>query len=240
MTRAQGGCMEGCTASVEWPRGLRCLEVYDEADTTMDATPPCGEGVVAAAVQRRGRGRTGPWRSPRGGAWLTVTARREPPPGLPVAVGGCLAARLEALLPGDVGLLVKWPNDVLSPDGGKLAGVLAEQTAGVLRVGVGVNVFNEAPGGAARLAGLGYRGPLGLVYAAVAAAVWDALTETRRCLGEAAARDALRGRRVAVETPWGVVEGRGAGIDEETGALLLETAGGLSRVYCCRVLWWRL
>jgi len=230
--------MEECTASVEWPAGLRCLEVYDEADTTMGLAPPCREGVVAAAVQRRGRGRTGPWLSPRGGAWLTVVARRDPPPGLPVAVGGCLAARLEELLPGGPGLLVKWPNDVLSPGGEKLAGVLVELAPGVLRVGVGVNVFNEAPGGAARLADLGYRGPLGLVYAAVASAVWDALTGTRRCLGEAAARDALRGRLVAVEAPEGVVEGIGAGIDAATGALVLETAGGERRVWCCRVLWW--
>ncbi len=231
--------MEGCTAIVEWPGGLRCLEVYDEADTTMELLPPCSEGVVAAAVQRRGRGRTGPWQSPRGGAWATVVARRAPPPGLPVAVGGCLAERLEALLPGGPGLLVKWPNDVLSPDGGKLAGVLVEQATDVLRVGVGVNVFNEPPRGAVRLADLGYRGPLGLVYAAIAAAVWDALTRTRRCLGEAAARDALRGRPVAVETPEGVVEGIGAGIDAGTGALLLSTPRGVARVYCCRVLWWR-
>jgi BirA family biotin operon repressor/biotin-[acetyl-CoA-carboxylase] ligase len=42
---------------------------------------------------------------------------------------------------------LKWPNDVLAdgPDGGKLAGILAEQAGGAIVVGVGLNVTASRP-----------------------------------------------------------------------------------------------
>jgi BirA family biotin operon repressor/biotin-[acetyl-CoA-carboxylase] ligase len=46
---------------------------------------------------------------------------------------------------------LKWPNDLLAPDGGKLAGLLAEAVAGGVVLGVGLNVSTTAdelpPGG---------------------------------------------------------------------------------------------
>ncbi|KSW12154.1 hypothetical protein CF15_05160 [Pyrodictium occultum] len=215
------------------------IEVYDALPSTMDAEPPGLPGVVAALTQTRGRGRTGAWLSPRGGAWLTISlpAGAAAGPRLPVAVGGCLAARLENLAGAGPGSIeVKWPNDLYTYRG-KLAGVLVEERGGALRIGVGVNVYNEAPRGAARLADLGYRGPLAEVYLAVVEAVLDAARDPGRCLGEARERDVLRDAWVEVETPWGPAAGVARGITG-TGALLLETTHGLREVYCCRVLGW--
>jgi len=215
---------------------LTSIEVYDYLGSTMDTPPPSIPGATIAITQSRGRGRTGAWQSPPGGAWLTFHTADPPPPGLSVAVGGCLAAELEKLT--GQRLQVKWPNDVLAPNGGKLAGILVEVRGGLTRIGIGVNVYNPVPPGAARLADLGYTGSLGQVAAAALEATLHALGEARSCIREAAARDALLGRIVAVETPRGVLEGRGAGITL-SGALLLETRSGVAQVTCCHVLRWR-
>ncbi len=212
--------------------GRLVLEVYDAIDSTMDAKPPALPSAVAAVEQRRGRGRTGPWLSPRGGAWLTVFLPTQPPPGLPVAVGGCLAARLERLVRGR--LLVKWPNDVMAPTG-KLAGVLVEYRGGLLRVGVGVNVYNNPPTGAASLSSLGYQGPLSRVYFEVVEAVLAAVHQPKHCIEEAKARDILRGCKVKVVDEKGeTVEGLAKGIDDD-GSLTMIWGGERVKVYCCHV-----
>ncbi|ABM80995.1 biotin--[acetyl-CoA-carboxylase] ligase [Hyperthermus butylicus] len=215
---------------------LSVLEVYDAIDTTMDATPPRLPAAVAALTQRRGRGRTGAWHSPRGGAWITVFLNAPPDPRLPTAVGGYLAGLLEEFLCGAVHLTVKWPNDVYA-GGRKLAGILVEHRAGMLRVGVGVNVYNEPPPGATSLAQLGYGGPLALVYAAIIEAVMRAAEDPAGGVAEAAARDMLWGCRVAIESPEGLVEGVARGITS-SGALLVETGEGTVELACCHVKAW--
>ena len=217
-------------------RRLSVLEIYDSIDTTMDATPSRLPAAVAALAQRRGRGRPGPWRSPRGGAWITVFLHAPPDPRLPPAVGGYLAELLEELLCGTARLAVKWPNDVYAGER-KLAGILVEHRARMLRVGVGVNVYNEPPPGATSLAQLGYRGPLALVYAAAIEAAVRAAEDPAGGVAEAAARDMLRGCRVAVEAPEGLVEGVARGITS-SGALLVETGEGAVELACCHVKAW--
>lgn len=103
--------------------------------------------LVVADSQTAGRGRLGrSWVSPPGtNLYLSLVLR---PPLQPAqAPLLCLAAAVgvaEAC-----GALIKWPNDVLAPDGRKVAGILAELQAEVdaLRfvvLGIGVNV-NHAP-----------------------------------------------------------------------------------------------
>lgn len=99
--------------------------------------------VVVARQQTAGRGRQGrSWVSPPGsGVYLSVLLRD-----LPVARAGLLplAAGLAVVDATGIGQL-KWPNDVLAPDGRKLAGVLAEASGAEprrldLRLGVGLNL----------------------------------------------------------------------------------------------------
>ncbi|BES81518.1 biotin--[acetyl-CoA-carboxylase] ligase [Pyrodictium abyssi] len=232
------------------PRGITgagarrlAIEVYDTLESTMDTPPPRFPGVTIALEQTRGRGRRGnTWTSPRGGAWLTIHLPGPPPQAapslLPVALGGCLAEALEQLPGVEPGAIkVKWPNDLYTARG-KLAGILVETAGDTLRVGIGVNVYNQAPPGAARLADHGYRGPLALVYLAVTEAVLTSLEQPHRGLQAARERDMLRGLHVVLETPTGRLAGVARGVTD-TGALALETSEGIVEAYCCTVLTWR-
>ncbi|WP_298631283.1 biotin--[acetyl-CoA-carboxylase] ligase [uncultured Thermus sp.] len=110
--------------------------------------------LVLAEVQERGRGRRGrPWES-RPGESLTFSLLLRP--ALPLSTLGLLPLVAGLALWRAVGVGgLKWPNDLLAPDGRKLAGVLLEAKAegeevAYVLLGVGVNV-EWAPEGAAAL-----------------------------------------------------------------------------------------
>jgi BirA family biotin operon repressor/biotin-[acetyl-CoA-carboxylase] ligase len=105
--------------------------------------------VVLADHQTAGRGRRGrAWTVPAGAGLLFSVVLRPPIPvgrwpEIPLAAGCAVAEGLEAVAGCRVRL--KWPNDVLV-DGRKLAGILAEGTAGaspLVVLGVGVNVSQD-------------------------------------------------------------------------------------------------
>jgi BirA family transcriptional regulator, biotin operon repressor / biotin---[acetyl-CoA-carboxylase] ligase len=105
-----------------------------------------GGAVLVAEEQTSGRGRLDrSWQSQPGAA-LTFSLLLRPvavPPSsrgwLPLLTGVAVASALRAETGVDVRL--KWPNDVLAgPGDGKLAGILAEQTADAVVVGIGLNV----------------------------------------------------------------------------------------------------
>jgi BirA family biotin operon repressor/biotin-[acetyl-CoA-carboxylase] ligase len=111
------------------------------------AAARCGavEGtVLAAETQTAGRGRAGrSWVSLPGTA-LTFSVLLRPgsvPPAvrgwLPLLAGVAVAEALNQVAGVDARL--KWPNDVLVA-GGKVAGILAEQDADAIVVGIGINV----------------------------------------------------------------------------------------------------
>ncbi len=116
----------------------------------IEARTLAGSGGVFQTVwadeQTAGRGRRGrSWRSPAGaGLYFTtilpVVAPRERLGLGSLAVGVALAEAVHAELGVQTGL--KWPNDLLAPDGRKLAGILLESDAasGTVLAGVGVNV----------------------------------------------------------------------------------------------------
>jgi len=212
---------------------LKVIEVYDIIDTTMDHPPPETPGLVIALEQTKGRGRTGPWISTRGGAWLTLFLEGHPSKGLALAIGGCLAEQLERLVP-QARLVVKWPNDVYTSKG-KLVGILVEYREGLLRIGVGVNVFNKPPRGGDNLYNIGYRGSLGRVYLAIVAALYNALNSPYHCILEAKRRNMLKGRIVSVVREDGsTVSGRVVDYSDD-GALVIVTDNKSVELHCCHI-----
>ena len=108
--------------------------------------------AIFASCQKFGRGQLGrEWHSSRGGVWLSAAFKSEgfSPNnsclyGLAVALA--LAERIEQI---GINVKIKWPND-LWVDGKKLAGILPRLLfrggeLRILRVGVGLNVFNNVP-----------------------------------------------------------------------------------------------
>jgi len=90
--------------------------------------------VVLAESQTQGRGRRGRnWESPQGNLYFSVLLENTRDPLLPLRAGLALAEATQ------VGLL-KWPNDLLAPDGRKLGGVLIEAENERAFLGVGLNV----------------------------------------------------------------------------------------------------
>ncbi|MFD2367488.1 biotin--[acetyl-CoA-carboxylase] ligase [Pseudoduganella sp. GCM10020061] len=116
------------------------------ADLLARAPALAGPLLLAALEQTAGRGRAGrSWLSaPDASLTFSLAWPFEGGPGrlagLPLAVGVALAETLRAL---DVGVQLKWPNDLLK-DGSKLAGILVEtQTVDGVTwavIGVGLNL----------------------------------------------------------------------------------------------------
>lgn len=208
--------------------------------------------VATADEQTAGRGRQGRgWTAPPGRALLVSAGFR--PDGLPLRHGWRLAATAAlAMLDAaedaaglqDDTLWLKWPNDIVA-DGSdglprKIAGVLGETVGDGARlasavIGIGINVdwpatefpsdlapmmtsLREVANGrpVAREALLdGYLARLEPRYEALLAGSFDAGGWSRRQL--------TTGRSVEVATGMVTLDGRGVGVDPETGALLLRT-----------------
>ncbi|AFZ67255.1 biotin--[acetyl-CoA-carboxylase] ligase [Deinococcus peraridilitoris] len=200
----------------------------DEMRSWSDA--PHG-AVVLAERQTGGRGRRGRiWHS-RGGA-LTFS--------LLLTDGRSLADL--ALLPLAAGVAlqdacgvggVKWPNDLLAPDGRKLAGVLLEADVRGEEVrravlGIGLNV-QEAPPGAAALSELRPARRVDVLRDLLDSLERWLTAPPAEVLSAWRARNVTLGREVRVTTLQGEVHGVARDLDDD-GALLLDTAGGSARI----------
>lgn len=202
---------------------------------------------VRAATQTGGRGRRGTgWLSPVGGSYQSVGLGREAPPWLTPALGVGIAGSLNRLTDSPR-VLVKWPNDLYLGEG-KLGGILTEVVSQQVVVGVGVNVSNEVPPGAARLAGREVSEVSDAVLAGLSSGVRLAKEGGEAVATAFAAVDFLFGRVVEVvtgalepanEAPIGertssrgdAVSGVARGIDAQ-GALIVEVeaAGAILRL----------
>jgi|ERR1022692_1080427 BirA family biotin operon repressor/biotin-[acetyl-CoA-carboxylase] ligase len=103
--------------------------------------------VIAAESQTAGRGRQGrSWQTrPSGALTFSVLLRPESVPQaargwMPLLAGVATARAVRQVAAVDARL--KWPNDVLL-GGGKLAGILAEQSGDAIVVGIGINVLGR-------------------------------------------------------------------------------------------------
>lgn len=109
---------------------------------------PADRCVLAAEHQVAGRGRLErTWTSPaRAGLTVSVLFRPLVPAArwtwLPLLAGVALAEAVRDVTGVDATL--KWPNDLLAPDGRKLAGVLAQTAADAVVLGIGLNVSTTA------------------------------------------------------------------------------------------------
>ncbi|MEO8311934.1 MAG: biotin--[acetyl-CoA-carboxylase] ligase [Caldimonas sp.] len=209
--------------------------------------PPC---LLVADRQSAGRGRQGRRWHAEPGSSLTFSiawpCARADLSGLSLAIGCALAEALDS--PGHTPRIgLKWPNDLwlrddsidaASPAGRKLAGILVE-TAPLGRgriavVGIGINVralaVADAASGVASLDEIDTDATPGTTLARVAPALFRALRSFDGAgfapfADRFAARDVLRGRRVAGTGANGAVEGIATGVGDD-GALRIATAGG--------------
>ena len=119
----------------------------DEARRLAAEGAPHGT-VIHADEQTAGRGRRShSWFSPVGNLYLSVLLRMSHAasrtPELSFLAALAVADTVEALLPRETRAMLKWPNDVLV-NNGKIAGILLEQAADALIIGIGLNVL-QAP-----------------------------------------------------------------------------------------------
>ena len=238
------------------------VEVRKLAETTSTNTVVAEEArrgaeeglVVVADYQTAGRGRFDRrWEAPPGASLLFSVLLKPGPPEsasaanrLHLAVAAVSLAVAEAAeVVAGVRLSLKWPNDLLGPDGRKVAGVLAEVVAGAPRtpsagdtsalvVGVGLNV-SWAPEEATSLEALASRAldRDDLLASALQALerLWGNWEGVGRLYRE---RLATLGQQVVVRLAGGrggdvALRGTAIGVGED-GRLLLKTHEGLVEV----------
>jgi BirA family transcriptional regulator, biotin operon repressor / biotin---[acetyl-CoA-carboxylase] ligase len=140
--------------SLQLPNGAKVIHL-ESCDSTMnEARARATEGVphlttIWAETQTAGRGRQGRvWQSQAGyGLYFTVISRLRLEPErfglLPLLAGAVLCSSVRDLT--GVNAFLKWPNDLLAPDGRKLAGILVERTASsdAFLIGIGLNVRTQ-------------------------------------------------------------------------------------------------
>lgn len=244
----------------EWRRRWRIprLDVYAHIGSTNDAARALAEAgaeagtTVIAEVQTAGRGRMGrTWSAPAGRALLMSVVLRPRPadpaatyPGTaPLRIALAVAHALDraaSLAPG-----IKWPNDIVLPGAGKLAGILCEASlarggAEYIVAGIGVNTGQTAADFPPELATLATSVLVASGRAADRAALVGEVLDALRPfdagnlrplehdeLAHLAERDILRGSAVQVD---GAAAGTAAGIAED-GALLVAGAAGTTRVH---------
>ena len=182
--------------------------------------------VIRAAIQTAGRGqRKHNWQSPLGGSYQTLAIKdsdcfmlQKPYAALPMAIG-------LANVFSDYGIQlgIKWPND-LYYKGKKTAGILCEYLKRHLLIGVGVNVNNEFPKGAASLKGLSTEAVSDVVLEGLLYGVNFMARATP--LPKAFARfDLLYGQEISIEFQGKLKSGIAKGINEN-GFLKLKTKEG--------------
>jgi len=233
---------------------MGALEVHWELDSTSSELQRRGPtaadlSVVFAETQTAGRGRRGrTWLSPPGlNLYMSCLKRFDGGlaglSGLSLAVGVIVLRALTAA--GVQGAGLKWPNDVLTPQG-KLAGILVELSgeyqgpcAAVIGIGLNLRLTDalreQAGQPVADVAGLcGGRPPSrNAMAAALVQALADGLQQFERYgfaafVDDYATHDLLHGVPLSLTGAHGDFLGTGAGVDAR-GALLVRLADGSTR-----------
>jgi BirA family biotin operon repressor/biotin-[acetyl-CoA-carboxylase] ligase len=227
-----------------------CASTNDRLAALARAGAPEGQLVLADA-QTGGRGRLGrTWHSPAGESlYLSLLLRPSLTPAtLPPLTLLAGVAVADALAAAGVAPVVKWPNDVLLPDGAgtrKVAGILTEMATErerirhvVLGIGINVNAVTFPPelanrAGSLRLA-TGRPHDRGALAAAVLNAFEPAYDElmtagAQRCLERFRARAGLP-RPCRLERDGGALEGVAIDVEVDGALLVRDAAGAVHRV----------
>jgi BirA family biotin operon repressor/biotin-[acetyl-CoA-carboxylase] ligase len=225
------GAAEAGSWSGPWPQGWDVRHVVETGSTNTDLLDALAAGaagdrtVLATSHQTAGRGRLDRrWEAPPG-ANLLVSIACAPVPRVAaeathrVALAALAAAR--DVRP-EATVTLKWPNDVLL-DGRKLAGILAQRSAAVdaVVIGLGLNVGWAPPEAAA----LGRSTPAEVLRAV--------LTHLDRVPADCRDPylDALGtiGQRVRIDLPGGgAAIGTATGVDGDGRLVVVDDAGAVS------------
>jgi BirA family biotin operon repressor/biotin-[acetyl-CoA-carboxylase] ligase len=197
--------------------------------------------VVHALEQTAGRGKlASAWFSPPGNLYVSILLRTGLPPGrsteLSFLSALALADTLEALLPAGAAVTLKWPNDVLV-NGGKIAGILLEQTDDALVAGIGLNLMHAPVSTSYATTTVATHGGTASVDVArdILLGHFDRRYAAWRTEGFARIRSAWCdrswpiGAEIHVKAGADTLTGAFAGLDLD-GALLLETGSGRRRI----------
>lgn len=221
------------------PEGWSVRVVAETGSTNADLLAAARDGaadrsVLVAAHQTSGRGRLDrTWEAPPGANLLvSILFRSVPDEPHELTRRVALAAADAAEQVAGVGAALKWPNDLLV-DGAKLAGILAQ--AGPLDgwgriahvvVGIGINV-GWAPPGAARLGDDVH--PLEVLVALLES--FDRLpSATVELHDHYRSRLATIGRRVRVERPLDVFEGRAVDVEADGRLVVIDDCAITHRI----------
>jgi len=219
------------------PRHGFLLERHERVSSTQDVLRRRHEAgevitdvVVRAREQTAGRGRrAGTWSSSVGGSYQSVglapvrLGGGSSPALLPLALGVGVA---EALSEAGARTMIKWPNDLVL-GGRKLGGIIVEVSAGVPIAGLGVNVENVVPDGAAALRGWDVEVVSELVLAGVRRALETLVPDPVALVERFALVDWLKGKTVRLTGPDRA--GVGCGIDVDGCLLLRGEMGDVTR-----------
>jgi BirA family biotin operon repressor/biotin-[acetyl-CoA-carboxylase] ligase len=187
--------------------------------------------VCVADFQTAGRGRLGrTWEAPPGSALLCSILLR---PTLPVGRFHLVTAAVAVAAAEVTGAAIKWPNDLVVPDVGKLAGVLAESELPWVVVGIGMNLSWAPPGAAMLGDGRSRDAVLDSLLAALSPLVDDWSTVPARY--RAACATLGSAVRVEMPDPADTFEGVAADIDDD-GHLLVETSVCLKTVVAADIV----
>lgn len=205
---------------------------------------PGGEGTaVVAEEQLAGRGRRGrSWTSPPGvNLMLSVAVRPRLAATEAWMIGPAVALAARRACAPDAEVALKWPNDLLAPDGRKLGGILVETTlhgdvlaAAVFGVGINVNwrradMPSEIAAGATSLIEIAHHpvdraSLLGRLLAALDVEVATIESGASPLDRFRAACDTI-GQLVTIDVGSGMVVGRAVDLDAR-GALVVDTDDG--------------
>jgi BirA family biotin operon repressor/biotin-[acetyl-CoA-carboxylase] ligase len=204
--------------------------------------------IVIADQQTAGRGRAGStWMSSAGSSLLcsilfrTHADAHAAPGAAPVRIGNAVAQAIEDAA--GVPALLKWPNDVIVLEQGKVAGILCEATVrqhGTAHIvaGIGVNVSSPGSNYGSINAAAGSEITRGALLEHIVALLKPLAPRITFPLSDSElasikARDILLGERVETETG---LMGRASGIAQD-GSLRVETAEGTRSIYSATIRW---
>lgn len=198
----------------------------DEARRRVLSGEPVGGWVIRAGYQTAGRGqRARDWQAGLGGSYQTLIVRAPKGSSLLPAASLLMGLGLAEVLPRyGVKVGLKWPNDVYYR-GKKLAGILTEQVAEYLLIGIGLNVNNEVPEGAVGLRGWDAEGAHMVVLEGLQQGLAHLTDPTFDLPAAFAPFDLLRGEALVLETPGRRHSGKGAGIDSQGRLLIADDVG---------------